>query len=338
MEKKEIQQADEALGKLETTGKETEQVQTETGYVLIDGVVIATSTVREATELDVEGKRDAQSSYYNLLKHRFILLRTTLRCSPPANKITDLDESHPITLPFHVKPARAAWTQLLYTAEPQMVQLACMDMESVLGVLRLLGDVMSKCIKDNDAEQLRRVGAWAWGLLGRCRDVGELGSEEVGELRVFGRKALSLLKKMDRNKTLSADGVSTVESDLEDKESSDDEDEIMATVESMESAEGQEIEELEAAKIRLQSRFFGEETAAEEAERGRRNTSSPLETTTMDDELETTSTPEITRTKSLPTIAVTGEEQSHILLDMIITVVGEFYGQRDLLQERHIWN
>lgn len=335
MAEKEKQTTEEGLDQLATTKEETEQVQPETGYVLIDGVVIATPITKEAT--GVEEKRDAQSSYYNLLKHRFILLRTTLRCSPPANTITDLDESHPITLPYHVKAARAAWTQLLYTAEPQMVQLACMDMESVLGVLRLLGDVMSKCVKDNDADQLRRIGAWAWGLLGRCRDVGELGSEEVGELRVFGRKALYLLKKMDRIKTLSIEDVDAVKSDLEDKEFSDEEDEIMTAVESMESAEGQEIDELEAAKLRLQSRFLEEETAEEEAERRRRNTSSPLEAA-MDDEPETTPIPENTTKKPLPNVAVSGEEQSRILLDMIITIVGEFYGQKDLLQERDIWN
>lgn len=319
------------------TREDTAQIQRETGYVLIDGVVIATPTAKEGIELDIEEKRDAQSSYYNLLKHRFILLRTTLRCSPPASTITDLDESHPITLPYHVKAARAAWTQLLYTAEPQMVQLACMDMESVLGVLRLLGDVMSKCIKDNDADQLRRIGAWAWGLLGRCRDVGELGSEEVGELRVFGRKALYLLKKMDRIKTVSAEGADAVESDLKDKEFSEDEDDIMTAVESMESAEGQEIDELEAAKLRLQSRFLGEETAEEEVERRRRNTSSPLEAA-MDDEPEETPIPENTTEKPLPNVAVSGEEQSRILLDMIITIVGDFYGQKDLLQERDVWN
>jgi hypothetical protein len=212
-----------------------------------------------------------------------------------------------------------------------------MDMESVLGVLRLLGDVMNKCVKGNDADQLRRIGAWAWGLLGRCRDVGELGSEEVGELRVFGRKALNLLKKMDRNKTLSAEGATAVESDLEDEEFSDDEDQIMTTVESMESVDGQESEELEAAKLRLQSRFLGEEAAAGEAERRRRNTSSPLEAT-MDEEPEMTSAPESITQKSVPIVAVTGEEQSRILLDMIITVVGEFYGQKDLLQQRDIWN
>lgn len=298
--------------------------------------MIGTSTAREATELDVEAKRDAQSSYYNLLKHRFILLRTTLRCSPPASSIADLDESHPITLPFHAKAARAVWTQLLYTAEPQMVQLACMDMESVLGVLRLLGAVMIKCVKDNDATQLRRIGAWAWGLLGRCRDVGELGSEQVGELRVFGRKALNILKKLYRNKNLSDQGATAVGSDLEDKESSDDEEDILTVVDSVESAEGQESEDLEAAKLRLQSRFL-EETTEEEDERRRRNTSSPLEAA-MDDEPETTSILESTSNKSLPNITVTGEEQSRILLDMIITVVGEFYGQKDLLQERDIWN
>jgi hypothetical protein len=211
-----------------------------------------------------------------------------------------------------------------------------MDMESVLGVLRLLGAVMIKCVKDNDATQLRRIGAWAWGLLGRCRDVGELGSEDVGELRVFGRKALNILKKLCRNKNLSGQGATAVGSDLEDKESSDDEEDILTVVDSVESAEREESEDLEAAKLRLQSRFL-EETTEEEDERRRRNTSSPLEAA-MDDEPETTSILESTSNKSLPHITVTGEEQSRILLDMIITVVGEFYGQKDLLQQRDIWN
>ena len=29
--------------------------------------------------------------------------------------------------------------------------------------------------------------------------------------------------------------------------------------------------------------------------------------------------------------------QTRAMLDMIITVVGEYYGQKDLLQEREIW-
>lgn len=295
--------------------------------------MIATSTAKKPNEVDVEEKRDAQSSYYNLLKHRFVLLRTTLRCSPPAATIAGLDESHPITLPFHAKAARAAWTQLLFTAEPQMAQLACMDMESVLGVIRLLGTVMIKCVKDNDANQLRRIGAWAWGLLGRCRDVGELGSEEVGELRIFGRTALNILKKLNRITNYSTPNAMAVDSDLEDKESSDEEE---IAIESVEAAETQAIEDLEAAKLRLQSRLLAQETGAEEVERRRRNTSSPLEADVS--EQETTSPGESTNRKSVPNVTVTGEEQSRILLDMVITIVGEFYGQKDLLQQRDIWN
>ncbi|EED20166.1 conserved hypothetical protein [Talaromyces stipitatus ATCC 10500] len=339
MEQKEIEQADVTIDQIGTelvyqTKGETEQAQDESGYVLIDGVVIATSTTKDATEFDGEEKRDAQSSYYNLLKHRFVLLRTMLRCSPPAASIADLDESHPITLPFHSKAARTAWTQLLYTAEPQMAQLACMDMESVLGVIRLLGPVMIKCVKDNDANQLRRIGAWAWGLLGRCRDVGELGSEEVGELRIFGRKALNLLKKLNRNKDTSIPNAMVVDSESEDKESSDDEEEI--AMESVESAETQAIKDLEAAKLQLQAQFLGKDTEEEEGERRRRNTSSPLEAGVSEQEMVTLQ--ETTIRKSLPDTTVTGEEQSRILLDMIITIVGEFYGQRDLLQQRDIWN
>ncbi|CRG83063.1 hypothetical protein PISL3812_00411 [Talaromyces islandicus] len=192
-----------------------------------------------------------------------------------------------------------------YTAEPQMVQSACMDMESVLGILRLLEAVMSKCIKDNDADQLRRIGAWAWGFVGSMSRCG---------------KALYLLKKLDRNKTLSAEGVDAADSDLEDKEPSDDEDEIMTAVET---------------KLRLQSRFLAEEIAEEETKRRRRNTSSPLETA-VDDEPEEMPIPENTTEKPLPNVAVSGEEQSRILLDMIITIVGEFFMDKRTFYRRDI--
>ena len=40
----------------------------------------------------------------------------------------------------------------------------------------------------------RRCGAWVWGLLGRVREVGECGSEEVGVLRDLGKRAVWVLK------------------------------------------------------------------------------------------------------------------------------------------------
>ncbi|KAH8692936.1 hypothetical protein BGW36DRAFT_430678 [Talaromyces proteolyticus] len=347
------------------------------GFLLVDGVFIATSAPsRESAE---EATLNVQSAYYNMLRHRFIYLRSTLKCSPPAAAIASLDETHPITFPYHVKGARLAWRRMILSSDPQMVQLACMDMLTVLNVLRLLGEMISECIKGGDIVQLRRIGAWAWGLLGKCRDVGELGSEEVGDIRVLGRRAVGALAKL--NKVGSAASLNdTAESGPEDNEDSDgeDEEEISAqttddlgngsrleeealeiqeaaavaddpmegiddsqaipTVEPMQTDEVETTENLEAAKARLQSRLLAsaepeeQESKSEIAERGRRNTSSPLdegEVVEKHDDLE----PE----QHIENTPQSRDKQTRALLDMIITIVGEFYGQRDLLQQRDIW-
>lgn len=335
-----------------TETQDGDQARASTGYVLIDGVVIATSTTGGAMEIEKEEKKDAQSSYYNLLKSRFMLLRSTLRCPPPATIISGLDDNHPVTLPIHIKAARMAWTHLLGTVEPQMAQLACMDMSSVLGALQLLGDLLGSSIKESDAHRIRRIGAWAWGLLGRCREVGELGSEEVGELRIFGRKALALLKKLEKTADHTIQNPVEADSDIGEENFSDDE-QVTFAANSVELADMQALEDLERAKRRLQNHLFGkvevldEEDEVELRQRRRRNTSSPLETSS--DEIETTPAHEnhtAINNTSHDTISdepssidtVPAEQQSRILLNMIVTIVGEFYGQKDLLNERDIWH
>jgi regulator of vacuolar morphogenesis len=64
--------------------------------------------------------------------------------------------------------------------------------------------------------------------------------------------------------------------------------------------------ELEAAKLRLQAK------------------------------LQSDTTPEVTDEKDQvePRDSV---QQAQVLLDMIITIVGEFFGQRDLLDAREVW-
>ncbi|OKL60704.1 hypothetical protein UA08_04254 [Talaromyces atroroseus] len=360
------------IGRTSQRQDEIEPVPSEPGFIFIDGVVIATSTGEEDKVVDDEPTRDAQTSYYDLLKHRFILLRMTLRCAPPPAAIASLDDAHPITLPYDVSAARTAWRELLFTSEPQMAQLACMDMETVLGILRLLGSVMIKCVKDNDSSQLRRIGAWAWGLLGRCRDVGELGSEEVGELRVFGRKAANILNRLNRKKPpLIRHAVAEYHSDIKvsgvDEETMDIQKEepsqmqetaaaeteagglngesAMLTVENVEADEQQANTDLETAKFRLRARLFSDdeeieiqESEEEKAERVRRNTSSPLGASPSEEKGDDEACERYTISKSpLPQGAEAGRDQASIFLDMIITIVGEFYGQKDLLQQRDVW-
>ncbi|KAB8203091.1 hypothetical protein BDV34DRAFT_214903 [Aspergillus parasiticus] len=301
-----------------------------------DGVYVAAPLTILKTQPDITepAQSDAQSSYYNLLHHRFLLLRSILKCTPPSTAIAALDESHPISLPRRSRDARKEWRRLLLAADPQTVQLACMDMDSVLGVLEVMAKLMSENIRSGDAERVRRIGAWAWGLLGKCRDVGQLASEEVGEIRDLGKRAAKILRKMreedEKKRSAGADGdVSSGESD--DENPADDqprvEEETKENAEAPSDPAGESLdhdmpdaeqeppaEELEIAKARLQAKIEqgdGSKSPEPEAQED--------ESKTEDNTVE---------------VAM----QTRAMLDMIITVVGEYYGQRDLLADREPWN
>ncbi|PWY96581.1 hypothetical protein BO94DRAFT_481492 [Aspergillus sclerotioniger CBS 115572] len=298
--------------------------------VVVDGVFFIppssnTKTTATAPRADVveKGISDAQSSYYNLLHHRFLLLRSILKCSPPPEAIAALDDSHLISLPRHARNARKEWRRLLLAVDPQTVQLACMDMESVLAVLGIMARLMSENVRSGDAQRVRRIGAWAWGLLGRCRDVGQLGTEEVGEIRELGKRAVKILRKMreeDEKKMREEGDASDEEDDEEDTmEQGAEGDGVVNQVdgpsgdqdhEMQDVAEEPAAEDLEAAKARLQAKIQGVEEQPPVIESGPGNEENATE------------------------VAV----QTRAMLDMIITVIGEYYGQRDLLEARELWN
>lgn len=258
---------------------------------------------------------DAQVSYYNLLRHRFLLLRSTLRCTPPATAIAALDDAHPIGLPDRNTAARKEWRRLLMTVDPQMVQLACLDSESVLRVLSILARGLGENVRGGDPDLVRRVGAWSWGLLGRCREVGELATDQVGELRDLGKRAAKILLRMQETEFKRAAEDSDVsDSDDGDGEEAPREENAQAEDQGEEALEAQDADmpdadlsaELEAAKLRLQAKLQSDAVPGVADER---------------DQVE-------------PGDSV---QQGRVLLDMIITIVGEFFGQRDLLDAREVW-
>lgn len=69
-----------------------------------------------------------------------------------------------------------------------MRTLAALDQENILFGLGQLSEVLTlgNLKKRRDGANL---GAWGWGLLGKCRPMGEMGSEDVGTLRVLGKQA-----------------------------------------------------------------------------------------------------------------------------------------------------
>ncbi|BCR85372.1 uncharacterized protein ACHE_20830A [Aspergillus chevalieri] len=291
----------------------------------VDGVFVARSTPAALPTSPPSVYPEAQQSYYTLLHHRFLLLRSILKCTPPPTSIPLLDDSHPISLPRHSKIARKEWRSLLLSVDPQTVQLACMDMESVLGVLGIMARLMSENVRSGDIVRIRRIGAWAWGLLGKCREVGQLGTEEVGEIRDLGKRAVKILGKMREDERAVQE---------EDQESVDDEDQDEEHV-------GEQIEETETADSEQAASAESEAPDHDMKDAGAENTTDELEAAKA--RLQAKIQGNVDEDCQVQTHSDTEENpgevamQTRAMLDMIITVVGEYYGQRDLLEAREIW-
>ncbi|KAF7587874.1 hypothetical protein BBP40_006610 [Aspergillus hancockii] len=326
---------DATENKPEPQVEEGEPVASHDG-IFVGGVYLAapSATVKRQRDLAEPAHSDAQAGYYNLLHHRFLLLRSIMKCSPPSTAIAALDDSHPISLPRHSKNARKEWRRLLLAIDPQPVQLACMDMDSVLGVLGIMARLMSENVRSGDVERVRRIGAWAWGLLGKCRDVGQLASEEVGEIRDLGKRAVKILRKLDeedeKKRSLELDGnVSSGESDDENPADQGQPNEE----EEGEDAEGPSDIGAEAPDQDMPD--AEQEPPSEALEMAKARLQASLEET--EDRSQTAELPATEAEPRTDDNAVEVGMQTRAMLDMIITVVGEYYGQRDLLSQREFW-
>jgi hypothetical protein len=283
---------------------------------------------------------DAQDIYYDSLSTRFRLLRATLKCNPPPSAIEALDPSNLISLPPDTENAQSQWRFHLQSSDPLMVQLACMDSGSVLEVIKILTGTMAQTIRSKSRDKISRFGAWVWGVLGKCRDRTELCSEEIAVLRELGKRAVTLLISI-RDKTRKAKdaGQELSEKEGEDVQESIPPDEPVAEIELEDSIETdearmrqenldddgsvnneQDAAALEAAKKRLQNSFLSTSGAESQSESAvTEGTNDPPGINGAEEKL-----------------AV--DQQVRITLDVILTIVGEFYGQRDLLDFRDVWD
>lgn len=281
-----------------------------------DEAYIAPVNVNKTTVTSPEGGLpEAQTTCYDLLRHRFRLLRSTLRCAPPADAIAALDDSHPISLPRGHEAARKVWRRLILSVDPHMTQLACMDSHSVLGALGIVARELSDVVRQQNAVSIRRMGAWTWGILGKCREVGELSTEDVGAIRDLGKRAAKICEKIgEANSQYAQDGSDSDAAGDNSNEIASPEGDSEHDVTQQAEVVGDsdmpdattELEDLEAAKARLQAQLQGE-----------------------DDTEPAGNTEEEERDYVL--------QLTRAMLDMILTVVGEFFGQRDLLEARQTW-
>jgi regulator of vacuolar morphogenesis len=211
-----------------------------------------------------------------------------------------------------------------------------MDAETVLEVVKLLTGTMAQTVRSRSRDKVWRFGAWVWGVLGKCRDRSELGSEEIAILRELGKRAVKLVGDL-REKASKSNHDSQKLLDQEGEDSQDlllpDEPVADAAAENTGDAElnipidldgpthdEQGAAELKEAKKRLKGYFLSAIDSS--------SSSTTAVTGDADDG----------RSSGAAQNEADVDQQIRIILDMILTVVGDFYGQRDLLEFRDIWD
>ena len=137
-------------------------------------------------EEPVEDDLDPQEAYYNSLMKRFNVFRVQI-ANPPEEIFT-----HAVTLP-HFNAPRGHWEDRILNGSPSITDLYHMEQRFVLQAIARVEDLLTKKHL-LDGRRGRNLSAWCWGLLGRCKAVDEMISEEVGIVRDLARRAIGVLR------------------------------------------------------------------------------------------------------------------------------------------------
>lgn len=205
----------------------------------------------------------------------------------------------------------------------------------------------------------KNIGAWVWGLLARCRDVGQMASEEVGVLRDLGKMAVWLLRRIAAGEVvgdvakeaenMTGEGKSEEACGGEVKENEDGEGDEDDGIVGGGSDEMNGLEQV-SAKVEDEGMLLAEA-------RDRVLSTLPPSSQAEDDpksqmpsrsddagfvgELETprhTETEIVANQEIESTRSAFDQMAMRATLDMLVTIIGECYGQRDLLDGRLLWD
>ncbi|TVY19575.1 hypothetical protein LARI1_G003409 [Lachnellula arida] len=332
-----------------------------------DGAYYAAGSNSEVSE--EQAATDRNIAYFDSIMTKFEALRDRLQHSkPPPEAVKKLDADHPT----HVGPLNTAvarwWRWKLRQVDPLPAQVASMDKGTVL---RLLGLLTGGTLLQRGSEVNVGVSRWAWSLLARLPERGELTSEEIGTVRELGKKAVLVGMGLKEDADLN-EGMDAV-----DPQSNDDVDDG----EVFDVADDQEVDldfgkDLDAlggegaadpsipvlpnaidgdiycadVSSAPQSSMPSSQTVNVETSLGTpdiEKTPQPEEASDFSEELAAAkarllgnleTAEEGSTGKSERDSAGKSKWNTRATVDMIITVAGEVYGQRDLLEFRGAWD
>ena len=237
---------------------------------------------------------DPQEAYYASMLERFKEVAAQLRqlSEAPTLEPTTIDSLRRLASASHQE-----WRSYITRETPRPTLVYGIPQEAVLKGMEMLTTLLKPTRKE-DPGRWSKIGAWAWSLLARCREVSEMGSEEVSVCRGLGKEAVWVLRVVETGAAPDL-GISSDLAEEDDRKCPD-----------------------------------PNETTVDVNDGG-------LQGSTQHSVIPSASTTQsLNDQQSLPDhlkLADGSQGLRSLTLDMIITIVGEMYGQRDLLEARFIW-
>ncbi|KAM0227221.1 hypothetical protein ACHAPO_011703 [Fusarium lateritium] len=307
-------------------------------------------------------------AYFTSVMDQYLHLRTILHAAPSQNARSRLAKAQLKTeAPADNQTSViATWSRILRDTDPHPLQIAHMSKDTTLRILRIM--LGGKFLRRGYTLP-ERTSRWVWALLARLPDKGELNYAEIGWIRDLGRRAVLLGRSLSEmaalREELAEGGLGAHEA--VDRSSSDED--VMADPEDIEvegaiSAEDDEDDSTppETGQEVEQTSKVTEPTTSSlpkpDAEEGEIEEDVAMDTASDSDaeegELaapESDVNLEAAKERLLAQIngGVAQEDDEgagkeaakqrlranlRATINMILTVAGEFYGQRDLLEFR----
>ncbi|TVY47462.1 hypothetical protein LOCC1_G002216 [Lachnellula occidentalis] len=330
-----------------------------------DGAYYAAGSKSEISEEQAATNRNI--AYFDSIMTKFEALRDRLQNSkPPPTAVEKLDSDHPT----HVGPLNTAvarwWRWKMRQVDPLPAQIASMDKGTIL---RLLGLLTGGTLLQRGSEVNVGVSRWAWALLARLPERGELTSEEIGIVRELGKKAVLVGMGLKEDADLN-EGMNAVDPQSNDDVDDDEDldvanDQNLVVGKDLDALGGEgaadpslpvmpnanagdiySVDDSSASRSSLPStQTLNVETSLDTP--GLENTSQPEEAADLSKVLAAAkarllgnleSTEDGSTETSEGVSAGKSKWNTRATVDMIITVAGEVYGQRDLLEFRGAWD
>ncbi|KAK4453336.1 hypothetical protein QBC34DRAFT_395331 [Podospora aff. communis PSN243] len=140
-------------------------------------------------------EQSLRRAYFANLITQFEALRARLHDEPPAELVAALDGDHGIEVGGFGPRNRTfnIWDHRIRHTDPLPVQIAAMDRRNALKLLRVI--LGGKFIR-RGYELRERTSRWIWALLARLPDRGEMDYAEIGWIRELGKRAVLMMVSM----------------------------------------------------------------------------------------------------------------------------------------------